>query len=354
MEKPGAFTLRDLLLQLGGGGTYERLMAAALYDPERGYYSRNIRDIGRRGDFSTTSTLHPILGQALAAWIRASVREAGLRPPWHVIEIGGGNGTLAGQILKALPFFSRLLVRYHLVEKSPVLERLQKRRLRFRSVQWHRGMREALEAAQGRALLISNELVDAFPAVVLKKQGGRWREGSLVLEGSRIEPRWAEPDAARLPVSSFSVLGWAEAGEGQCCEAHAAYREWLHSWAPHWKKGRMLTIDYGDLFPDLYDRRPGGTLRAYFAHQTLEGLEVFARPGLQDITADVNFSDLAVWGGQFGWRNEGLQTQGDFLRAWAPSACVPDAHHPEIDFLLSPEGAGGAFKVLEQRRENGP
>jgi SAM-dependent MidA family methyltransferase len=328
-------------------------MAAALFDPEGGYYSRNIRDIGRHGDFSTTATLHPVLGQALAAWIGAGLKQSGMKPPWHIIEVGGGNGALAAQILKALPWRIRWRLHYHLVEKSPVLERLQRQRLRVCPVRWHRGMEESLEEAKGEALIFSNELVDAFPAVVVRKSGGIWRECALEEKGTGLGSCMREVDALRLPTASFQALYWTEAVEGQCCELHASYREWMQAWAPRWKRGRMLTIDYGGTLPELYHRRPSGTLRAYFAHQILEDLEVFARPGLQDITADVNFSDLQTWGEELGWENAYCCTQADFLRAWAHESCKPSARRPEIEFLLSADGAGGAFRVLEQRCPGG-
>ena len=57
----------------------------------------------------------------------------------------------------------------------------------------------------------------------------------------------------------------------------------------------MLTIDYGDTAENLYHRQPKGSLRAYFLHQRFAGNEIYANPGMQDITADVNFTDLEHW-----------------------------------------------------------
>ena len=96
----------------------------------------------------------------------------------------------------------------------------------------------------------------------------------------------------------------------------------------------MLTIDYGGPAETLYHRRPGGTVRAYLFHQRLEGLEIHANPGRQDLTADVNYSDLAAWSEP--WLvTEPLRSFGEFLAG---------AGGP----LADPHGAGGAFQVLEQ------
>ncbi len=111
----------------------------------------------------------------------------------------------------------------------------------------------------------------------------------------------------------------------------------------------MLTIDYGGTLPGLYERRPGGTLRGYAHHQRLGFPELYESPGLRDLTADVNFTDLQQWGAVLGLENAPLQTQAAFLRQWAPGLDRRSARDPAIRALLDPDGMGGAFKVLEQQ-----
>ena len=104
----------------------------------------------------------------------------------------------------------------------------------------------------------------------------------------------------------------------------------------------MLTIDYGDLAPDLYAGRPLGTLRAYWKHRRMDGLQVFARFGLQDLTADVNFSDLISHGESLGWRTTGYRTQGEFISGYGSTK----KGQPRESALG--DEASTAFKVLEQ------
>lgn len=107
----------------------------------------------------------------------------------------------------------------------------------------------------------------------------------------------------------------------------------------------MLTIDYGDEMPALIHRRPRGTLRAYFHHQRFEGLEIYHRFGRQDLTADVNFTDLRAWTERCGWRTASLGTQAGFLAAHGTTRSgLHDAQ------LADHTGAGAAFKVLESVR----
>ena len=150
-------------------------MQEALYHPDFGYYSTQIRDVGKAGDFSTSATLDKNLGPAIAAWITARARELGWRRI-PVIEIGAGNGALSRSVLRHFGWSTCWRVDYHILETSPVLRAKQKKRLRWRGVRWISSLAEALEQSQGRALIFSNELVDAFPCRLFQNSWGSWRE----------------------------------------------------------------------------------------------------------------------------------------------------------------------------------
>ncbi|HXL26641.1 MAG TPA: SAM-dependent methyltransferase, partial [Chthoniobacterales bacterium] len=88
-------------------------------------------------------------------------------------------------------------------------------------------------------------------------------------------------------------------------------------------------------------------LRAFFRHQRLEGMEIYRRPGQQDLTADVNFEDLRGWGRALGFSEIDYTTQRNFVQKWYPDALKQA--DPLTRFVLDPSGAGTAFKVLHQR-----
>src|SRR5690606_32044952 len=130
--------LDQTFAQAGGEMSFEKFMAMALYDPEVGYYTRSIRDVGgRHGDFATSATLSDSLGKAIAHWVGAQREELGWRGPVHLIEIGGGNGALAAAVLRSLGWWCRRQIRYHLVEVSPALRKQQRQRLSRHTVTWH-------------------------------------------------------------------------------------------------------------------------------------------------------------------------------------------------------------------------
>lgn len=261
-------------------------MSRALHDPVRGYYARNIRGIGSRGDFTTAPQLSEAPAAAIAAWAANALRETACQ---HLIEIGPGLGTLAKDVFSRLPFTLRLRTKLHLVDSSPALAAHQKELLKKRAT-YHSSIHSALAACQGNAVIYSNELVDAFPVRLFQKTSEDWREIALDL-GAPNKKELLLP-STNLPPSSIFKLDFPT---GQRIEVHDSYRIWLESWLHLWKNGEMLTIDYGDTAERLYHRRPHGSLRAYLLHQRIEGEAIYANPGLQDITADVNFTDLAEW-----------------------------------------------------------
>jgi len=283
----GAF-LQALQGELGGTIRFDRFMQEALYNPSFGYYTARINTVGRRGDFSTMATLDHSLATGIAGWIQKQC-------PRDVIEIGAGNGQLARDILASLGWWKRRRTHYHIVEVSGPLREAQKKLLRGFRVTWHESLPAALEASHGNASLFSNELVDAFPCRVLERVEDDWQELHLRIEdrGFRQILQPCTPPDSTVFQHPFRV--------GQRVEVHESYNQWLQAWAPLWKSGSMLTIDYGDTMPALYHRRPQGTLRGYAAHQVLTGTEIYQAPGRCDLTADVNFSDLQAWGESLSW-----------------------------------------------------
>jgi SAM-dependent MidA family methyltransferase len=322
--------LLELQRNLGGCIPFDRWMREALYHGEFGYYTTRIREFGRHGDFTTWPALNEGLGRAVAQWALKH-RPAGR---WNLIEIGAGSGELAELVMRRIGWWNR--PRYHIVEVSPRLMQAQRKRLGSRAV-WHGSVSEALAATGGTALIVSNELVDAFPCRVFKKTKNSWRELALRLDAGRVAEEWL---MRTLPESTAFSHPWPE---GQRVEVQESYRLWLSEWLPAWRAGNMLTIDYGDTCPALYFRRPGGTLRAYAHHQRLEGVGVYSGFGTRDLTADVNFSDLQK---EPAFSATRFATLAEFIAKYDPCA----RRDRTARVLYPPGGAGQAFKALIQTR----
>jgi SAM-dependent MidA family methyltransferase len=310
-------------------------MQRALYDPERGYYTARVKTVGARGDFSTSATLSTALGRSIGRWLRQESARLGIRT---IIEVGPGDGSLAQQVRRELGWWQCWRWQHFLVETSPRLSSQQKAKLGTRRVQWFASMKEALAACAGRALIYHNELLDAFPVDLVQwdAERGHWRYVELEHEENRVR----EVLGATATAPEYALLHTCSERLGVRAELHSAVREWLEDWLPSWQAGSMLTVDYGELLPQLYHRRPRGTLRAYLLQQRLEGAAVYENAGRQDITADVNFTDVRAWLTELGCSERSYQTQGEFIHQWLGKG----------DAMADAEGAGAAFKCLVVER----
>jgi SAM-dependent MidA family methyltransferase len=289
-------TLRDEIGRSDNCIPFDRFMAIALHDPLDGYYARNIPGIGSRGDFTTAPQRTTLLGKAVARWLRD---RAGSRrwKNFTIIECGPGDGSLAAAVLADFGWWERRRIAMHLVETSEPLRRQQEIALRGRRAQWHADINSALAACDGRALIYHNEFFDAFPCRIFERNRGDWLELHLrVKEGKLGE--FLQPPGRPLPVSEALGRDWPE---GQRVEIFESVNHWLRSVSGAWREGTMLAIDYGGSTDTIYHRRPRGTLRAYRQHQRLAEDAVYELPGRQDITADVNFEDIARWVRELGW-----------------------------------------------------
>ncbi|MDZ4789330.1 MAG: SAM-dependent methyltransferase [Blastochloris sp.] len=317
--------------------SFEQFMGRALHDPVEGYYRTGIQTVGRGGDFSTSATIFPELGRALARWLQVQRQELAWASPVHLIEVGGGTGDLMKRVLQNLGWWGRRSFQFHSVESSPVLRAQQELNLKGFKVLWHDDMSQAMTSCEGRALIYSNELVDAFPCQVVSYQQGIWKELFLKTSTTGMEEAWWE-------VSETKALELRQLCpqpvEGQRLEIPTAYRDWLRSWVEQWQGGSMLTIDYGGRSEELFRQHRYGTLRAYFKQMRLVGDEVYRRVGRQDLTFDVNFSLVMQWGAEQGLRQMHYETQKEFIKRMGL----------KCDDVSASSQAQEMFQVLEQVR----
>lgn len=326
----------------GGSLSFEDFMALALYDSEFGYYGANINDVGGgRGDFATSATLSPGLGQAIGRWIQAEVDALDWDGPVSIIEVGPGSGSLAAEVLKSFGWWQRRKLDCHLVEVSPVLRGRQKKRLRGRGVTWHDSIAEALLKTNGRALIYSNELFDAFPAKWLRATGeaNQWEEICVSYNAEEgLREFWRElPDS--IDPADFTAMQLEGMKAGRRIEIQPSVKSWIGELGAKWKAGSMLSVDYGSDPQDIYGRNLMGSVRGYFRNERITEGRVYSRFGKQDLTVDVNFVDLENWGRDAGIETVLRETQEAFLIR----------HGIKNDPLIE-SGAAAEFQVLHQRK----
>lgn len=320
-------TIRARIRELGQI-TFAEFMGLALYAPGTGYYARRPNLIGARGDFYTAPHLTPIFGELLARQLVELWEQAGQPANFQLIEMGAGQGLLAGDILTWLKFNKAELwdqFTYSIIELSDFLIEGQKRRLRaisksdvtgdlLEKVSWCRWQDLPVGSVEG--VFFSNELVDAFPVHLVQLEQGQLREIYVTAneqgQFQEVTGVLSTPAIADYFTQAGLNLTNGEYEEGYRTEVNLAALEWLTMLATKLKRGYILTIDYGYTGQSRYHpRRSGGTLQCYSNHTI--SYNPYVNVGQQDITSHVDFSGLVRKGEQLGLETVGFTSQAAFL-----------------------------------------
>jgi SAM-dependent MidA family methyltransferase len=286
--------------------SFRDFMETALYQPEQGYYMTDREKIGTGGDFYTSCCLGPVFGAMIGKQLAEMWQISG-EAEFTVVEFGAGDGMLCHDILDYFREHTLLYdrLRYVIIEKSPFMREKEKAHLP-EIVSWHDCL-EAVGAFTG--CVLSNELVDnlAVHQVVMQEQ---LMEVFLDDRDGLVE---VLKPADRALNDYFDALD-IRLSPTYRTEVNLEARQWIETISQYLQKGYVMTIDYGYLSEDLYNRaRSRGTLLCYNRHQVNE--DFFQQVGRQDITAHVNFSALRLWGEQCGLSCCGLTSQAEFLLA---------------------------------------
>ena len=317
--------------------SFARYMELALHEPGLGYYAGGARKLGAGGDFVTAPELSPLFGRALARQI-AQI----LRPGEAILEFGAGTGTLAASILEDLA------VPYLILETSSELKQRQQLRLGG-NAQWLDQLPRNF-----RGVMLANEVVDAMPVHALAWTPGGIRERGVCANESQLAWSDRPAEGAVLRHAKETEIEVPPSGRYES-ELALFARAWMRSLGRFVERGAILAIDYG--FPAreyFHPQRSMGTLACHYRHR-VHG-DPFYLPGLQDITAHVDFSALAQAAREAGLEVLGYANQAQFLVNCGITDLLaredpadPKRYLPAVSAaqkLLSPAEMGELFKVL--------
>lgn len=307
--------LQEQIIAAGGAIPFSRFMELALYAPGLGYYSAGAHKFGASGDFVTAPELGPLFAATVADALAPVLQQIG--PDATLLELGGGSGAFAEVALKRLLALDALPSRYALLEPSADLrerqrERLQKRLppLLFELVEWLDGP----IAHEWNGVLFANEVIDALPTPRFTLHDGEVFEEHVALDGEGRFVRRDRPADALLSAAVRHVERGLDTSfaDGYRSELLAQLPYWLQAVAGGLRSGAMLFLDYGHARGEFYQpQRREGTLRAFRSHHV--GDDPYAFPGLQDLTASVDFTALAEAGTGAGFDFAGYCSQASFL-----------------------------------------
>ncbi|MFI4890577.1 MAG: class I SAM-dependent methyltransferase [Steroidobacterales bacterium] len=295
----------------GGWLSFEQFMELALYAPGLGYYSAGARKFGPSGDFVTAPEISPLFGACVARQCAEVL--AGLRRG-EILEIGAGTGRLAGDILARLEQLGALPPRYSILEISADLRERQHRHLSdvvphlVDRVVWL----DEPPAREFDGLIVANEVLDALPVRRFRWTRAQTEELGVARHDGRFV--WASRPAADGFAQYCGALhavggAWDEGYSSEFCPRLGA---WTASMTRSLRAGAVLWFDYGLPRSQYYfPERSSGTLLCHYRQRAHD--DPLQRPGLQDITAWVDFSALAAAASAAGFRLAGFTTQTYFL-----------------------------------------
>ncbi len=347
---------------------FSRYMEICLYDCELGYYSRNVEQFGKAGDFYTSSDVHAVFGRLMARQFEEMWRLLGSPVQIEILELGPGRGLFAQDVLdwseKKFPqFFSAL--HYSLAEQSPALRSRLQGTLDKHFTSGKASLPQQLKAAASAVpngivmdrtlapdvplIVFANEFFDALPVEIVG-QLGELRISER--EGHFLET-WHAACAEELEfLDRYSVR--PEAAER--LETPLIAQSYMQEIAATVMRGFFVAIDYGYTRPEQVAGRHRGTITAYRQHSISASL--YEAPGEQDITAHVNFTALAGAAQENGMQAQPLLTQSQFLLGIGEKTQFADAfeecHLPQerakvglqLKHLVTPTGMGETFHVL--------
>ncbi|SFV10096.1 class I SAM-dependent methyltransferase [Pseudoduganella namucuonensis] len=335
-----------------GAISFARFMELALYAPDLGYYSGGAAKLGKDGDFTTAPELTPLFGATLAHTAAAIIAQSAP----NILEFGAGTGKLARDILTEAAAAGVAVERYAIVELSGELRARQQELLRgFPQVEWLDGFPDAWTG-----VAIGNEVLDAMPVHLARKTAAGWRELHVTVADGRFDYVEVEAGPALLDQLAAQVHPEDEAllPEGYTTELHGSARGFMATLARMLARGAggaAILLDYGFPAHEYYlGQREAGTLMCHYRHHA--HADPFYLPGLQDITAHVDFTAMAVAAQDGGADVLAYMSQASFLLAAGigelltrtdpadAKAYLPRAN--AVQKLLSPAEMGELFKVL--------
>lgn len=300
--------------------SFARFMELALYAEGLGYYAGGSSKLGKDGDFTTAPEITPLFGATIG---RFAIDCFGTGP-LRILEFGAGTGRLALDVMQFLGEQGVAVAEYLIVELSADLRERQREMLAgFPQVQWL-----SVPPTAFSGLILCNEVLDAMPVHLLVRQRDRWFERGVSLSGERFVFSDRETDAA-LAAQIPEAHGLPE---GYLTEVHPRQCGFVRMLSDVLKaggRGLALLIDYG--FPAreyFLPQRQQGTVMCHYRHHV--HTDVFYLPGLQDITAHVDFTAVALAAQESGLTVAAYMSQAEFLIA---------AGMPELMGQISPEDA---------------
>ncbi|MGI9553709.1 MAG: class I SAM-dependent methyltransferase [Thermodesulfobacteriota bacterium] len=334
--------------------TFAEFMNHALYHPELGYYSSGNVKIGKKGDFYTSPHVSPAFGEIIGIFIEKVIKYVEL-PSFTILELGAGKGYLA---LDVLNFFSDKpdiykLINYIIVDNIDQTSFRSTLKKHEEKINVFNNINQLGDSLQG--VVVSNEFFDSLPFHRVIYQDNKFNEIYVNYDKNKFYEIKGELSTENINkyLENYDLTP----ADSKQFEVNLLAGEILKDIDSFFEKGYILTIDYGNLYEEYFNNKKlNGTFRCFYKHKIHDN--PYINIGNQDITSDVDFTNLIRAGEKMGLEKFKYTTQGQFLTDWN----ILDIIERDVDKLdqkqinsiknlFMPGMMGNYFKVLLQSKK---
>lgn len=335
--------IKQLINNGDGKISFTDYMQACLYAPGLGYYAAGSEKFAKHGDFITAPELSDLFGKCIAAQCK-QILDTGLK---DILEFGAGSGKLATDILLELEKQNTLPEHYFILEISADLKQRQQQHLQeklpqlFERVVWLETLPENFNG-----IMLANEVLDAMPIHRFHFCKNQLQEYYVGFADNRF--RWItdQPSQNLLDVENDLRDSLATNTENYSSEINLLAKPWLNSLYHSMQKGVVLLIDYGfNAVEFFHPQRCEGTLMCHYRHHAHP--DPFVYPGLNDITAHVNFTQIAEFADAADFDVSGFIQQANLLLN------LSITHFAQTENLKQQLEYNRALKILTLQHEMG-
>lgn len=339
--------------QHGGSISFADFMQHVLYAPGLGYYNAGTQKFGASGDFVTAPELGSLFAKCVA---QQCAQILGRLEHKTILEIGAGSGQLACNLLLALQQFDIHIDQYLILELSADLRQRQQQKLQQQCPEFYAHIKwlDQLPNENFTGVIIANEVMDAMPISKFHWHNNVLQE-YFVTTSISGNFEFVLQDASKKLDQTFSATNIAlyleTVNHSYTSEINLWLNAWIHSLSACLNAGAILLFDYGFGRAEYYHpQRDTGTLMCHYQHHSHS--DPFYLPGLQDLTAHVDFTAVAEAAHDAALEINGYTNLASFLiNCGITSFCDHSiAQNKELQILSSPAEMGELFKVIALTR----
>lgn len=300
--------------------SFEQFMSLALYQPRLGYYCADSFQLGEKGDFTTAPEISPLFARCIAKQYQ---QIAGFIPDADILELGAGSGRFAADMLIELEKFDCLPSRYYIYEISLSLRQQQQAFIQahyphyFPLFCWL----DTLDkiplnppfSPKFKGMIFANEVLDALPFHCFQLEHHQVKERGVTWDGKQFAWQLIEPNN-ELSTKALQLQNTYHLPPGYQSEINLHLTDFIYSLTQVLAQGVILFADYGYGQREYYHpQRNQGTLTCFYRHHRHN--HPLLHPGLQDITAHVDFTRVIDIASTEGMTLLGYTNQASFLLA---------------------------------------